>query len=306
MKQLKFVCLILYFFCAISLQAQKVSNVSNRQEQSTIIVSYDLETKKPCKIALYVSTNGGTTWQGPLKKVSGDIGANISSGNKSITWNVLEEFEELKGTNIMFQIRAVDTSFETVIIGNQEWTKKNLDVSTYSDGTPIPEVTDPTQWDKLTTGAWCYYNNDPKNGPVYGKLYNWYAVAGIYDADNPALRKKLVPTGWHIPSDSEWTELIDFLGGESVAGDKMKSTGTSLWISPETYATNESGFTGLPGGARIYNAIFNNIGYSGSWWSPTEKVTSYACYRNLSKTRSSVYKANYDVRSGFSVRCIRD
>ena len=120
MKQLKFVCLILYFFCAISLHAQKVSNVSNHQEQSTIIVSYDLETKSPCKIVLYVSTNGGKIWKGPLINVFGDVGDNITSGSNNITWDVLEEFEEFKGTNIVFQIRAEDTSIETVKIGKSE------------------------------------------------------------------------------------------------------------------------------------------------------------------------------------------
>ncbi len=119
-------CLFLLFGVTIS-YSQKITNVSNRQEQSTIIVSYDLETKFPCKIELYVSTNGGTTWQGPLKKVSGDIGANVSSGNKSITWNVLEEFEQLRGDNIVFKVSA-NTSIinNTSSILNQKGSKSLL------------------------------------------------------------------------------------------------------------------------------------------------------------------------------------
>jgi uncharacterized protein (TIGR02145 family) len=102
--------------------------------------------------------------------------------------------------------------YNSVIIGTQEWQKENLNVSKYSDGTPIPQVTNASNWASLSTGAWCYYNNDPANGAIYGKLYNWYAVAGIHDAaslTNPDLRKKLAPTGWHIPTDTEWTTIKD-------------------------------------------------------------------------------------------------
>lgn len=153
--------------------------------------------------------------------------------------------------SITFKRPVVNTS--QVTICTQTWATKNLDVTTYNDGTPIPQVTDPTAWANLTTGAWCYYNNYAANNATYGKLYNWYAAAGIYDAAslaNPALRKKLAPTGYHVPTDAEWTILTTCLGGESVAGGKMKSTGTSLWTAPNTAATNSSGFTGLPGGCR--------------------------------------------------------
>jgi uncharacterized protein (TIGR02145 family) len=114
---------------------------------------------------------------------------------------------------------------------------------------------------------------------VYGKLYNWYAVAGIYDTaslNNPSLRKQLAPQGCHVPSDAEWTTLTTFLGGESVAGGKMKSTGKSLWQSPNTAATNESGFTGLPGGYRITSGTFVKIGADGVWWSSSETSTTVA------------------------------
>ena len=151
-----------------------------------------------------------------------------------------------------------------VAIGSQTWSIKNLDVATYSDGTLIPEVTDPTEWANLTTGAWCYYNNDSANGATYGKLYNWYAVAGIYNEaskTNANQRKKLAPTGYHTPSDAEWTTLTDYLGGESVAGGKMKETDTANWLSPNHNATNSSVFSGLPGGYRNYNETFYNIGH---------------------------------------------
>ena len=198
---------------------------------------------------------------------------------------------------------------QQVTIGTQIWSNTNLDVTTYSDGTPIPQVTDPTQWANLTTGAWCYYNNDPANGTIYGKLYNWYAVAGIYDAAsaaNPSLRKQLAPQGWHIPSDAEWTTLTDFLGGLSVAGGKMKSTGTSLWQSPNTAATNESGFTGLPGGFRYHLGSFNYIGNVGVWWSSSEDDATNAWSRSLGYGNGSAFSYSSDKKNGFSVRCLRD
>jgi hypothetical protein len=139
-SNLVLVLCITIFQIGITAYAQKVSNITFRQEQSTIIVSYDLETKTPCKVSLYVSTNGGTKWQGPLIKVTGDVGNKIVSGINNITWNVLEEFKELKGDNIKFQVKAIISDIDTIKIGTQEWTTKNLNVSTYRNGDIIPEV----------------------------------------------------------------------------------------------------------------------------------------------------------------------
>jgi uncharacterized protein (TIGR02145 family) len=214
-------------------------------------------------------------------------------------------------------------TYQSVTNCGLTFTKQNLNVSKYSDGTPIPQVTDPTAWQNLTTGAWCYYNNDPANGAVYGKLYNWYAVAGIYDAasaSNPALRKKLAPAGWHIPTDGEWSNLINCLdpnadGGnnfQNIAGGKMKSTGTiqagtGLWQEPNTDATNESGFTGLPAGCRDVNGAFSNIGIGGYWWSSSEyDITAFAWLHYLFYTSGSAYRDYGYKKNGFSVRCIRD
>ena len=209
---------------------------------------------------------------------------------------------------------AIVTPLPNITIGTQIWSSTNLDVTTYRDGTPIPQVTDPTAWAALTTGAWCYYNNNSANGTTYGKLYNWYAVAGIHDAaslNNPSLRKQFAPQGWHIPSDAEWTILTDFLGGESVAGGKMKSTGTiqagtGLWESPNAAATNESGFTGLPAGYRSSNWPFTNIGNNGIWWSSSENTTSDAWYRLLDYSYGNATSYYSPKDFGFSVRCVRD
>jgi uncharacterized protein (TIGR02145 family) len=193
-----------------------------------------------------------------------------------------------------------------VLIGTQLWTNRNLDVTTYRDGTPIPEVTDPTAWAGLTTGAWCYYANNTANGVIYGKLYNWYAVAGIHDTDPNTPNKQLAPSGYHVPSDAEWTTLTTYLGGESVAGGKMKATGTSLWTSPNTGATNESGFTGLPGSGRSATGVSINIGLSANFWSSTSVSSVYVWRRSLSNTSINITRGLDEVKNGFSVRLIKD
>ena len=195
-------------------------------------------------------------------------------------------------------------TYQSVTNCGLTFTKQNLNVSKYTDGTSIPEVTDPTQWENLTTGAWCYYSNTTANGTTYGKLYNWYAVVGIYDAASaasPALRKKLAPAGWHVPTDSEWTQLTDCLGGETVAGGKMKSTGTSLWKSPNTAATKKSGFSGLPAGYRLIYGSFFNIGSFGGWWS-----SSQGTGRSLNYSSGFAFRNSNFANGGFSVRCLRD
>jgi uncharacterized protein (TIGR02145 family) len=308
MYKLRHTLIIILILYGITTYAQKVSNINFHQEQSTIIVSYDLETKTTCKVSLYVSTNDGKTWQGPLTKVTGDVGDKIVSGRHNITWNVLEEFEEFKGDNIKFQIRALGNNNATVMIGNQEWSTKNLNVSKYRNGDIIPEVRNQKEWEGLRTGAWCYYNNDPKNGKIYGKLYNWYAVNDL---------RGLAPVGFHIPSDSEWNTLIDYLGGYKVAGGKMKKIGISNWSAPNLGATNESGFSGLPGGYRntweiifldrrsIPN-LFNDIGNYGQWWSSSEQDFENSWTLSLNSSYGDIRKEKNLKEYGYSVRCIRD
>jgi uncharacterized protein (TIGR02145 family) len=198
-------------------------------------------------------------------------------------------------------------SIPTVSIGTQSWQQFNLDVSIYRDGTVIPQVTDQTAWANLTTGAWCYVNNDPTNGSTYGKLYNWYAVAGIHDNDPNTANKKLAPLGFHIPTTGEWTTLSNYLGGASEAGTKIKST--QLWSPLSTAGTNSSGFTGLPGGARrLFGSFFLNIGGYGAWWSSSQSPI-VGPLGALSRFMNSDFIFNNDIsdaNEGLSVRCIRD
>ncbi len=185
----------------------------------------------------------------------------------------------------------------SITIGTQQWMIVNLDVETYRNGDTIPQVTDKAAWPALTTGAWCYYNNDAANGAKYGKLYNWYAVNDL---------RGLAPQGWHIPNDAEWTTLSTLLGGEVLAGGKLKEVGTLNWQRPNTKATNESGFSALPGGARDYGGTFNNVGGYGYWWSATVGNSPYAWYRYLYYDGGSLGRTNVIKKIGFSVRCLRD
>ncbi|MCP4125500.1 MAG: hypothetical protein GY753_00375, partial [Gammaproteobacteria bacterium] len=163
-------------------------------------------------------------------------------------------------------------------------------------------VTDTTEWANLSTGAFCWYDNDNQYEIPYGKLYNWHAVD---DSRN------LCPVGWHVPTDDEWTVLVGYLGVDSIAGGKMKSTGTiqagtGLWNEPNGGATNESGFSGLPGGYRTSNGNFNSLGNGGFWWSATESDASSAWNRLLYYNSAFVARLNGLKAYGLSCRCVRD
>ena len=193
--------------------------------------------------------------------------------------------------------------FSSISIGTQKWMSKNLDVTTYRNGDVIPQVTDPDAWGELTTGAWCYYKNDSLNGAIYGKLYNWYAVNDS---------RGLAPQGWHIPTDAEWTTLGTLLGGDAVAGGKMKTKGSFKIlidlndIKFDKSATNESGFAGLPGGKRGLEK-FNSISEAGYWWSASKDDDStYAWYRFVTNESGKLNRYDNTKLCGFSVRCLRD
>jgi len=193
-----------------------------------------------------------------------------------------------------------NNTYTTVQIGTQCWTRSNLKVSKYRNGDNIPTGLSDGQWGSTTSGAYALYNNDPVNDGLYGKLYNWYTVNDT---------RGLCPTGWHVPSDGEWTTLTDFLGGLSVAGGKMKSTAIQPtpggWNAPNTGATNSSGFSGLPGGDRASGGGFVNLGY-GTWWSSSVAGSGGAWYRNLRYDGADAGRSSHDHRLGFSVRCVKD
>jgi uncharacterized protein (TIGR02145 family) len=187
--------------------------------------------------------------------------------------------------------------YHTIRIGTQAWLVENLMNSRYRNGDNIAFVIDGTSWSNLSTGAYCYYNNDTANEHTYGHLYNWFAVK---DSRN------ITPTGWHIPSDEEWTTLINYLGGSDFAGSKLKEIGTIHWLEPNSGATNESGFTALPGGARGFDGSFFEIQSVGYWWSSTEYNSTNAWRRRIFNNQTGIYRNNPDKKYGFSVRCVRD
>ena len=243
--------------------------------------------------------------------VTGDIQVN-NSGNPNpaagtIRWNEdTEDFEGYNGTTWKsLTVGAISASacidydgnaYPTFTIGNQVWMAENLRVMHYRNGDAIPNVTDDVAWSGLTSGAYCWYDNDQSANGKYGILYNWYAVDDS---------RSLCPEGWHVPTHTEWTTLTTYLGGTSVAGGKMKST-SNLWNSPNTDATNISNFSGLPGGIRTYDGFFFSIGYYGYWWSSTEYSSDSAWFRELSYNNGFVNVYYYNKQDGFSVRCLRD
>jgi uncharacterized protein (TIGR02145 family) len=184
-------------------------------------------------------------------------------------------------------------SYKTMLIGTQTWIAENLKVTRYNNGTVIPFIPDVSTWSALSTPGYSYYNSDSVG---YGALYNWYAV----NTGN------ICPTGWHVATSEEWTTLISYLGGESQAGGKLKETGIGHWLTPNTSATNETGFTALAGGYRNSSGVYSNIKRSGYWWSSSESSTLEAYYHFVFYNSNNIVNSNSDKTSGFSVRCVKD
>jgi uncharacterized protein (TIGR02145 family) len=204
--------------------------------------------------------------------------------------------------------------YNTVTIGKQVWMKENLKTTKYNDGTNIPNVKVNSTWASFTTGAYSDYENTPTNSTTYGRLYNWYVID-----NNTATKvsgnggKNVCPTGWHVPSDSEWSTLITYLGGDSIAGGVLKETGSTHWVDPNWGASNESGFTALPGGGRYPDGRFSRMWDEGHWWSvteffypPSERNATLAWFSTINYRDSKVSRDNGTKNCGFSVRCLMD
>ncbi|MGB4204110.1 MAG: FISUMP domain-containing protein [Bacteroidales bacterium] len=201
-----------------------------------------------------------------------------------------------------------DQSYNTVLIGNQCWMAENLKY--------LPGVIDPDTGSEITPYYYVYgYDGTDVDEAkatdeyhTYGALYNWPAAmaGGASSIANPSGVQGVCPMGWHLPSDAEWTQLTDYLGGEDVAGGKLKEAGTEHWAAPNEGATNETGFTALPGGGRFSDGTFDSSGYFGNWWSATEDDTDYAWGWYMSYDNGGVYRNWYSKELGLSVRCVRD
>jgi uncharacterized protein (TIGR02145 family) len=187
--------------------------------------------------------------------------------------------------------------YMTIRIGNQIWISENLKTTKFNDGKPIDLVTGDKAWGSLSKPGFCYFDNNPENKDIYGALYNWYAVN----------TKKLCPEGWHVPADEEWRTMVNLLGGNNVAGDKLKESGYEHWKNHLLAPTNDYDFTALPGGTRLYSGIFPEFGHSYAvWWTSTEYSSLSAHNWGLHESSSRVFNGHDSKQSGFSVRCIMD
>jgi uncharacterized protein (TIGR02145 family) len=209
----------------------------------------------------------------------------------------VKEFTTLNGGSSGGTVTDIDGNvYSTVTIGTQTWMKSNLKVKRYRNGGTISTNLSNTQWQNTSSPACAIYDDNSSNDDTYGKLYNWYTVNS----------GDLCPAGWHVPSDNEWTTLGDFLGGAGNAGGKMKAT-VSLWASPNSSATNSSGFTALPGGIRdSSDGFFKEKGSYGNWWSATSFGSSDAIMRYIGNSSGTLGADSYPKKHGFSVRCIKD
>ncbi len=247
----------------------------------------------------------GVCWNnGPMPLVSN---SKTTEGTKSFVSTLsgldgnTKYYVRAYATNISGTAYGEEITFNTlageVKIGGQIWMDKNLNVSQYLNGDPVSYVLEGTQWIGLSSGGRTDYENSSSNGDVYGHLYNWYAITDS---------RKLCPAGWHVSTESDWNKLVDFLGGISVAGGKMKETGTSHWNGPNSDGTNESGFTALPGGHRYTDGGFYNLKIGAYFWTSTAVSSTSAEYRNVSTNGPGVSVNTIPKVAGLSVRCVKD
>ena len=243
------------------------------------------------KVLIEYSTDGGISWINIEKQAKG----------LSYKWKVPNTPSNNCLARVTARANFIEADYPQVKICSQVWMSTNLDVEYYRNGDPIPEIRDSATWANATYGAWCYYKNDPANGIKYGKLYNGYAVR------DP---RGLAPEGWHIPSDKEWDILIQCIGGENQGG-KLKSMGIEelgdgLWKYPNSYATNETGFSAHPGGYRAFNAGFWNMGYWALWWTSEVYSQTESMVRFLRNDSPTVSGNVFLLKYGCNIRCIKD
>jgi len=258
-------------------------------------------------LLLYKPTIGKVASLGASQNLKEDF-THIDAGNYNSNRKTVKKDERKRVSSAVFSPRLSNDTmididgnvYKTIVIGMQTWMAENLRVTRYRNGDPIPNVTNNTAWAALLTGAYCNYANTTDKDQIVtnGALYNWYAVT---DSRN------IAPSGWHVPTDAEWTTLITFLGGEGLAGAKMKESGTAHWNSPNNSATNESGFNATPMGYRRYDdGEFEELGDNASYWCITQSSTSGAWYRYLYSYGANCHRYEYSKVGGFAVRLMKD
>jgi uncharacterized protein (TIGR02145 family) len=307
-----YLILLFVFVQATVLFAQQIKNVRVTQDGDNVVIGYDLtggQSGQSYDIEILVSGNRGQSFQIVPQALKGQLKEVLPGVNRKIVWDVLQDRDELAGDDFVFRLTVKDDLsdnsgtftderdgevYKWVKIGGQVWMAENLKATKYADGSSIPMVNN-SKWYKLKSDAYCFYKKDINNILIYGALYNWHAVN----------TGKLCPEGWHVPSDSEWTILENFLGGRIGAGGKMKSI--NGWNSPNIGAANSSGFMAFPGGhRRSSNGTFGNVGDIGYWWSSTENRNNDAWSRSLNYDAINVTRETSFKTNGYSVRCLRD
>jgi uncharacterized protein (TIGR02145 family) len=217
--------------------------------------------------------------------------ASCGNSNRDQAFQSIEEASSNNNTS------NVKVNIETVKIGDQIWAKENLNVDHFRNGDEIFEAKTEEDWNsagEMGRAAWCYFDNDSLNAKKYGKLYNYYAVTD---------ERGLAPVGTHIATDEEWTKLSSFLGGDDIAGIKLKST--KGWAGKGN-GDNSSGFNAMPGGYRYFSGIFFNAGQDGSWWTATQSGEGYALLRYLYSANTNIFSNKLNFKLGLSVRCVLD
>jgi len=236
-------------------------------------------------------TNGDRLKFTGISGIYSTIVTDIPASDKKITFSFIA-CTDADGNN--YPVVEISTGKGVTLIVMAE----NLKTAKYNDGSNIPLVSDDWEWANLWTGAICYYDNSPDKGSVYGKLYNWYAVNDS---------RKICPTGWHVATYGDWLDTGDHLGGEAVAGCKLKEIGIGHWDAPNAGATNQTGFTALPGGSREPSGPFTFMGRAGHWWTSTSYGILGEAHRwTLSSYDCSLFKNTSNNRNGYSVRCFKD
>jgi uncharacterized protein (TIGR02145 family) len=244
----------------------------------------------------------GVSAANPQVEANGGLGAQVLEGNNTCA----NEYISVTGCGGQTSLNYDGRNYDLVEIGGQCWFADNLATDQYRNGELIPTGLDNTAWSNTISGAYAIYNNDPTNDVTYGKLYNWYTTVDS---------RGLCPTGWHVPTDCEWMYMEGSLGmsvtGQETTGLRGTNEGgamkvTTIWISPNTGATNSSGFTAFPDGYRGSNGAYGNIGSYCYWWSSKEYGSNSAWHRSLYYSDSRVDRYGHDKRFGFSVRCVRD
>ncbi|MCK5148957.1 fibrobacter succinogenes major paralogous domain-containing protein [bacterium] len=310
MKIKAIILVLLISAAALRAQVPVISNVSfeQRTDGSLIVdIYYDLsdDDGENKKIVVEASADNGATWTLACTSLTGDVGTGIALGTgKHVVWDFFADNPNVSGDQYIIRVKALETGtmtdqdgnvYQTVKIGNQWWMAENLRVTHYRNGHPVPQVYNKTDWANVNIGACCYYDNDAGDAATYGCLYNWAAVTHV---------SNLAPSGWHVPSDAEWDTLTTYLGGESVAGAKLKEEGYSHWNSGNL-ATNESGFTALGDGYRASSGVFQFRHSVVMFWSSTV-FYDHAWCRSINHNELKVWPHVYLQSFGFSVRLVKD